>query len=59
MIARARMLAAISFDDQARFNAGEIDNIGRDRKLPPISPAQPILAEFSPQRLLDVCHIPA
>jgi hypothetical protein len=27
------MLAAVDLDDEARFPAGEIDHIGRDRKL--------------------------
>jgi hypothetical protein len=58
MIAGARMLATIGFDDQARIEAREIDDVGRDRELASKSPAKPIIAEFSPQHLLGVCHIP-
>jgi hypothetical protein len=53
------VLATIGLDNQARVNASEIDNVGRDRELASKSPAQPIFAERFPQHLLGLCHIPA
>jgi hypothetical protein len=44
MVAGARMLAAIGFDNQARVEASEIDDVGRDRELTSKSPAKPIFA---------------
>jgi hypothetical protein len=57
MVAGPRMLTAIGFDDQARFNAGEIDDVGRDWKLASKAPAQPVFAELFPQHLLGIWHI--
>jgi hypothetical protein len=48
MVAGAPMLATIRFDDQARLNASEIDDVGRDRELPSKSPAELLFAEFFP-----------
>jgi hypothetical protein len=39
-----RVLAAIGFNDQPRLNGGEIDEIGRDRKLSTKSEAQMVSA---------------
>src|SRR5207249_1012503 len=50
-------LAAIGFDDQAGFNAGEIDDIGRYRKLSAKPPAEAFAPQFSPQYLLGIGHI--
>jgi hypothetical protein len=49
-----RMLAAIAFDDELRFNAGEIDDIGRDRKLASEAEAQLAVPQSSPQRPLRI-----
>jgi hypothetical protein len=59
MVAGTLMLAAIGFDDQARVDASEIDDAGRDRELASKSPAKPVVAELFPQRLFSICHIPA
>ena len=59
MVAGASMLAAIGFDDQARVNASEIDDVGRDGELASKSPAQAIFAKFFPQHLLCIWHISA
>jgi hypothetical protein len=59
MVLWTRMLAAIGLDDQTRFNASEICDVGRDRQLASKSPAKPVLAEFFPQHLLGICHISA
>jgi hypothetical protein len=48
MIAQARMLATVGFDNQARFQASEIDDVGRYRELASKSPAELMLAEFFP-----------
>ncbi len=40
VITGTRMLAAIGFDDQARCNAGEVDDVRRDRELASKSPAE-------------------
>lgn len=38
MVAGAPVLATIGFDDQAPFNASEIDDVGRNRELASKSP---------------------
>ena len=48
MLTRPRMLAAIGFDDQAGFEASEVDDVGRDRELTSKSPAGLMFAEFFP-----------
>ena len=40
MIARLRMLAAIDLDDQPRFNADEVDDVGRNGELAAELPAE-------------------
>jgi hypothetical protein len=57
MVAGPRMLTAIGFDNQARFNAREIGDVGWDWKLASKAPAQPVFAEFFPQHLLGIWHI--
>jgi hypothetical protein len=57
MVVRAPVLATIGFNDQARVEASEVDDVGRDRELASKSPAQPVFAEFFPQHLLGIWHI--
>jgi hypothetical protein len=57
VVTRAGMQAAIGFDDQARFDASEIDDEGRDRKLSAEAPAEAVSTQFPPQRLLGISHI--
>ena len=59
VIVRAVMLTPISFNDQPRFKAGEIDDIGRYGKLTAETPTQAVAAQFSPQHSLGVGHISA
>ena len=59
VVAGARMLAAIDFDDQAGLNACEIDDVGWNGKLTSKSPAELIVAKFFPQRTLGMGHITA
>ena len=56
VFARAGMLAAIGFDDQARSNASEIDDVGRYRNLSAKPPAEALAAQVSPQDLLGIGH---
>jgi hypothetical protein len=53
------MLAPIRFDDQPRFDASEIDDEGRDRKLTAKAPAEGVSTQFPPQHLLCIGHIAA
>jgi hypothetical protein len=53
----AGMLTAVGFDDQARFDASEIDDEGRDRKLSVKAPAQAVSTQLAPQHLLRIGHI--
>ena len=48
VIARAVMLTPISFNDQPRFKAREIGDIGRYRKLAAEAPTEAVAAQFSP-----------
>jgi len=48
VIARAVMLTPISFNDQPRFKAREIGDIGRYRKLAAETPTEAVAAQFSP-----------
>jgi hypothetical protein len=48
MVAKSGMLAAIGFDDQTGFYAGEIDDAGRYRELASKAPAKLALSEFTP-----------
>jgi len=58
VLAGTRMLASVDLNNQPRFDIGKINNIGRDRKLPPDAPSKSIAAQFSPQQPLCVSHIP-
>jgi hypothetical protein len=49
VIARFGMLPAIGFDDQPGLRAREIDDIWRDRELPPKPPAELISTERLPK----------
>ena len=59
VIARAVMLTSISFNDQPRFKAREIGDIGRYRKLAAEAPTEALAAQFSPQHALGLGHISA
>jgi hypothetical protein len=48
MICGTGMLPAIGFDNQSGFDANEVDNIGRDRKLTPKPPADLVLSKLPP-----------
>jgi hypothetical protein len=52
------VLAAISFDDQPRFEANEVYNEVVDRFLSAKSPAlEPSIAQQTPQGALCICHV--
>ena len=54
------MLKAITLDNQAVFEAGEIDNIGADRNLTaPFHRLQPPVPQQAPQDSLRVCFVGA
>jgi hypothetical protein len=59
VIARTVMLTPIGFNDQPRFKAREISDIGRYGKLTAKAPTQAAAAQFSPQHSLGVGHISA
>jgi hypothetical protein len=59
MVTRLSVLAAIGFNDEARFETRKIDNVRRYRKLTAKAPAKAVTAQFAPQRLLGVGHISA
>jgi len=52
MIAGRRMLTAINLDDQSAFDASEVDDEGRYRKLPTEAGSKLIAPQLVPQRLL-------
>jgi len=59
VLARERMLSAIGFDDEPRLQAGKVDDLGRDRVLPPKAPPQPAEAQLVPKHALHFGHVSA
>ena len=53
------VLSAIGFDHKVKLDTCEIDNIGRDRVLPPEAPAKLFMAKFIPKRPFCFRHISA
>jgi len=53
------MLPAIEFDCELARRAGEIDHALADRVLPAEFPWQPVLAQGTPELLLDIGRIAA
>ncbi len=48
VLAIHRMLSAVGFDHEPRLRAGEIDDVGRDRVLPPKTPPELLVAKTAP-----------
>jgi hypothetical protein len=57
MIARVRMLAAIGLDDQPRFNADEVGDVGWNGELAAELPAKLASPQVAPQEPLGVRHV--
>ena len=55
--ARLRTLAAIGLDDQPRFNADEVDDVGWNGELAAELPAELASPQITPQEPLGVRHV--
>jgi hypothetical protein len=54
------MLAAVDLDDEAAFDAAEIDHVSPDRPLAlELESAEPAIAQFKPHCSLSVGHLPS
>ena len=59
MVTRLSVLAAIGFNDEARFETRKIDDVRRYRKLATEAPTEAVAAQLSPQHSLSFSHISA
>src|SRR5262249_30236704 len=53
------VLSAIGFDHKTSLHTCEIDDIGRDRMLPPEAPTQLFVAQSIPKGSFCFCHVSA
>jgi len=58
VLARERMLSAVGFDDEPCLQAGEVDDVGRDRMLPAKTPPEPAETQLVPEHPLGLGGIP-